>query len=103
VFPGLEDFGITPLEATACGRPVVAFQAGGALDTIREGLNGIFFAEQKVEALAEALADTRLDGPWDRRAMAAFAERFSRDRFKREIISRLVVAWERHQEGRLHV
>jgi len=103
VFPGLEDFGITPLEATACGRPVVAFGAGGALDTVREGLNGIFFAEQSVAALGAALTDPRLDRPWDTAAMADHARRFGRGRFKREIETRLARAWRRHVGGREHV
>ncbi len=103
VFPGLEDFGITPLEATACGRPVVAYRAGGALDTVREGLNGIFFAEQSVAALSETMADPRLDREWDMSAMVAHARTFSRDRFMREITTRLGTAWRCHTEGKKHV
>jgi glycosyltransferase involved in cell wall biosynthesis len=99
VFPGLEDFGITPLEATAAGTPVVAYGAGGALDTVREGLNGIFFAEQTVVAVADALQDRRLDGPWDREAMRAHAARFGRDRFARQIGAHLAVLWDAHRVG----
>ena len=99
VFPGLEDFGITPLEATASGRPVVAYRAGGVLDTVLEGLNGLFFDEQSAAALADALADPRLDGAWDVPAMVAHAARFGRERFRRQMASRLAGAWERHQRG----
>jgi len=55
VFPGEEDFGITPLEANAAGRPVIAFKGGGALDTVREGLNGLFFEESKSQSLVDAV------------------------------------------------
>jgi glycosyltransferase involved in cell wall biosynthesis len=54
VFPGVEDFGITPLEAQACGRPVIAFAQGGALETVTPR-TGLFFPEQSVDALVEAL------------------------------------------------
>ncbi len=56
LFPGLEDFGIAPVEAMATGRPVVAFAGGGALDTVLPGVTGEFFAPQSVDALADALA-----------------------------------------------
>lgn len=55
LFPGEEDFGIAPLEAMACGRPVVAYGAGGALETVAEGVTGTFFYEPTPEALAEAV------------------------------------------------
>ncbi len=56
IFPGEEDFGITPLEAQANGRPVIAYGAGGALATIVDGVTGTFFHEQTVESLTAALA-----------------------------------------------
>ena len=58
---------------------------GGVLDTVREGLNGIFFDEQTVAALAEALADPRLDGPGTRRPWSAHAAGFDRERYRREM------------------
>ncbi len=97
VFPGLEDFGITPLEATAAGRPVVAYRAGGVLDTVREGLNGVFCGEQTPAALAAALADPRLDGPWDENAMVDHARAFGRERFRQELASALAEAWRDHR------
>ncbi len=100
VFPGLEDFGITPLEATAAGRPVVAFGEGGVLDTITEGLNGFFFQEQSVEALAEALSDTRLAGPWNKAAMSAHVASFGRERYRREMIAEIQRALEQHNSKR---
>jgi glycosyltransferase involved in cell wall biosynthesis len=55
IFPGEEDFGIAPLEANAAGRPVIAFKGGGALDTVREGLNGLFFEESTSQSLMGAV------------------------------------------------
>jgi glycosyltransferase involved in cell wall biosynthesis len=55
VFPGIEDFGITPLEAQASGRPVLAYRVGGALETIQENTTGLFFNEQTVESLVEVV------------------------------------------------
>jgi glycosyltransferase involved in cell wall biosynthesis len=99
VFPGLEDFGITPLEATAAGRPVVAFNQGGVLDTVVEGLNGILFEEQSVQALAQALEDPRLDGPWDQSAMVAHATAFNRERYRAEMQETLARLWRDHTSG----
>ena len=55
VFPGEEDYGIVPLEAQACGRPVVAYGKGGALETVVDGLSGVFFEEQTLESLEAAV------------------------------------------------
>ncbi len=55
IFPGEEDFGMTPLECMASGRPVVAFAAGGALETVLDGETGVLFGSQTAESLAAAL------------------------------------------------
>lgn len=74
LYPGVEDFGIVPLEVMASGRPVIAFARGGALETVVEGRTGLFFHEQTVEALVEALAlfesDTGMFSPEEVRAHA---------------------------------
>ncbi len=81
LFPGEEDFGIVPLEAMACGTPVVAFGAGGALETVVDRETGLFYAEQSVTGLADALE--RLDGlELDPRLARRRAEQFSRENFR---------------------
>jgi glycosyltransferase involved in cell wall biosynthesis len=79
IFPGLEDFGIAPVEAQAAGRPVIAFAGGGALDTVLAGRTGEFFREPTVEALKTVLADFGPD------ACRANAARFSTERFESEL------------------
>jgi glycosyltransferase involved in cell wall biosynthesis len=89
VFAAEEDFGITPVEAQACGTPVIAFGKGGALETIR-GLDnaqptGVFFAEQSVPSLVDAVH--LFEAHSDRitpQACRANAMRFSQERFKKE-------------------
>jgi glycosyltransferase involved in cell wall biosynthesis len=75
VFPGEEDFGITPLEAMAAGRPVIAYAAGGVLDSVVDGVTGRFFYEQSAAALAVAVAMSRGD-QYDSLAIRRHAEGF---------------------------
>lgn len=84
IFPGLEDFGITPLQAQAAGRPAIAFGAGGALDTVNPGKTGEYFHEQTVESLIATLSAFDPDA-YDSTECRANAERFSRQRFVREL------------------
>jgi glycosyltransferase involved in cell wall biosynthesis len=84
LFPGLEDFGIAPVEAQAAGRPVIAYRGGGALDTVAEGQTGLFFDEQSVESLVDAL-DRFEAMPVEAARCAANAARFSLDVFNREL------------------
>ena len=80
ILPGIEDFGITPLEAMALGTPVVALGAGGVLDSVLPGRTGIFFEEPTVDSLRRAL-DEAESISWDRQALRRHASGFSRARF----------------------
>ena len=84
IFPGEEDFGITPLEAMAAGRPVIAYAAGGALDTVVQGVTGCFFHEPTAAALAAAVAASRGDH-YDPARIRRHAEGFGHDVFARRI------------------
>ena len=76
VFPGEEDFGITPLEANASGRPVIAFGSGGALETVRDGVTGVLFGAQTADALARAVERAE-SVAWDAPAIRRHADAFS--------------------------
>ncbi|MFP4439989.1 MAG: glycosyltransferase [Chloroflexaceae bacterium] len=80
IFPGMEDFGITPLEAMASGRPVIAYAGGGALETVIEGVTGRFFYQQNAAALAAAIALSRCDN-YDAYTIRRHAERFGQTVF----------------------
>ena len=81
-----EDFGITALEAQALGKPVIAYGAGGALETVVEGKTGEFFSSQTAQALGAVLKKFK-PGRYDPQACRAQAERFSQERFRKEILS----------------
>jgi glycosyltransferase involved in cell wall biosynthesis len=84
IFPGLEDFGIAPVEAQAAGRPVIAYAAGGALDSVVPGRTGEFFTDQTVESL-KAILERFDPSAYDPAACRANAERFGVERFEREL------------------
>jgi glycosyltransferase involved in cell wall biosynthesis len=83
VFPGSEDFGIVPVEAQACGKPVIAFRDGGALETVVEGKTGVFFDRPDADSLAGAVRELE-SREWDPRRIRRNAERFSTERFLEE-------------------
>ena len=88
LFPGLEDFGIAPVEAMSVGRPVIAFGGGGALDTVEPGVTGEHFAEQSAQSLASVLA-TFDPSHYDPLACQAQAARFSSTAFRTKLTAHL--------------
>ena len=85
LFPGEEDFGMTPLEAASAGRPTIAFGAGGALETIVEGKSGVFFPEQTVESVMDAILRFEAQS-WDSKKLRAHAEEFDVQTFQRRFL-----------------
>ncbi|MFO7956750.1 MAG: glycosyltransferase [Candidatus Brocadiia bacterium] len=86
IFPGEEDFGITPLEAHACGRPVIALRAGGVTETVLDGETGLFFDEPTPDALAAAVEHFEsVVNSFDAGRIRSRAEEFSPARFRRDI------------------
>jgi len=84
VFAAEEDFGIIPVEAQACGTPVIAFGKGGALETVLENQTGVFFEEQSIYKLKEAIsAFEKLE--FDPKKIREHATKFSKQRFENEI------------------
>ena len=96
IFPGIEDFGLTALEAQSFGKPVIAFRGGGALETIIEGKTGEFFYPQNEEALIEKVKDFR-SSKYDPMDCIKNAERFSFERFKREFMRVVKYENSKHQ------
>ena len=100
IFPAEEDFGLVPVEAQASGRPVVAYGRGGAVETVLPDRTGVFFQEQTVDALLEALK--RLEGMEDRfdpEVIRNQAGQFGRKRFIAEMERFLVWCMRDHAEG----
>ncbi len=84
IYPQIEDLGITAIEAMAVGRPVIAYRAGGAIETIIEGKTGEFFNEQTPRALADAVRKFDWE-QYDPAEIRAHALKFSKERFKEKI------------------
>jgi glycosyltransferase involved in cell wall biosynthesis len=83
LLPGVEDFGMVPVEAQACGTPVVALSRGGAAETIVDGVTGVLVDDSSAEAFAEGLRTVASNEP-DRDAIRANSLRFSKERFMTE-------------------
>lgn len=87
IFPASqEDFGLVPVEAMAAGKPVIALAQGGVLETVVDGKTGVLFDEPTMESLSKAINKFEKHGKWNGRAIKRHAEKFGKDRFKREIL-----------------
>jgi glycosyltransferase involved in cell wall biosynthesis len=84
VLPAVEDFGMTSVEAQAAGRPVIAFAGGGALETVIDGHTGVFFRDQTVESVIDAI-DRAEAISWNPELAMVNASRFAPERFRTEI------------------
>ncbi|MBI3342031.1 glycosyltransferase [Candidatus Curtissbacteria bacterium] len=85
-----EDFGITPVEAMLCGTPVIAYAGGGYLETVIEGKTGVFFTDYKAGSLAMAFNkfnDLYKKGAFKAAVIKRYAQKFGKERFKREILA----------------
>jgi glycosyltransferase involved in cell wall biosynthesis len=91
LFPGIEDFGIIPVEANAAGCPVIAYRQGGALDSLKENVTGVFFDEQKPNSLIKAMDyfESQKDLFNQREPFTTHVKKFSAEIFK-ENINRIV-------------
>lgn len=97
LFPQIEDAGIVPLEAMACGRPVIALNRGGSLDTMIDGKTGVLFKEQSVEGLKDAIK--RFEKmKFDPHFIRKHAEQFDVEHFKKKIRTYVEREWSAFKE-----
>jgi glycosyltransferase involved in cell wall biosynthesis len=94
IFSGIEDFGIVPVEAMACGKPVIALGQGGVTESVIEDRTGIFFRESTPESLNEAIERFEsMDGNFNPAEIRRQAERFSETVFMDRIWNAVTSAW----------
>lgn len=96
IFPNEDDFGISPVEAMAAGTPVIAYKAGGALDTVVPGLSGLFFEKQTVDDLTAAMQLFEQQS-FDAKQVIAHAKQFEEAIFRKKIKALVLGKW--HEKG----
>ena len=88
IFPGVEDFGIVPLEAQAAGAPVIAYAKGGVLDTVIDNETGLLFHDQTIDGLMSAVKKMESKAvSFDVARLHQHTERFSRTEFKKNMMA----------------
>ncbi|MDO8509979.1 MAG: glycosyltransferase [bacterium] len=98
IHPQLEDFGITPIESLAAGRPVIAYSRGGATETISHNETGVFFSEQTWESLYTTLLKFNPE-IWDSQKLHTESLRYHPDKFKHEILKYVNDSFEEFRHG----
>lgn len=96
--PQEEDFGITVVEAMASGRPVIAYAEGGALETVKPGVSGVFFEDQDWESLADTVLRFKPE-QFDPQKVRAWAEQFSTENFMRTFGSFVDQSWQKYKSS----
>lgn len=99
IFPQEEDFGIVALESLASGTPVIAFRGGGALEIVREGINGIFFDEQTADSIVGAVRSFRSDN-FDGNKIKDSVKSFDKEIFKKKIKEFVEREWEEFKKNK---
>ena len=100
IFASEEDFGIAPLEAQACGTPVLAYGKGGARETVLDGITGLFFSAQTPEAVCEGVERfERMENDFDAESIRSHAQTFSTESFKIKFRAYVEARWAEHQQN----
>jgi glycosyltransferase involved in cell wall biosynthesis len=92
LFTGIDDFGITPVEAMACGVPVIALKKGGVIDSVKNNVNGLFFEEQKVDNLIETIKNFN-NKCFDKNIIRNSVLKFSQENFNNKFTNILKETW----------
>jgi glycosyltransferase involved in cell wall biosynthesis len=97
IFPGVEDFGIVPVEAQSFGKPVIAYGKGGVLDTIIDGKTSLLFSDQSTKSLKEAILKFEKIN-FSENACKKQAQNFSQEKFLKNIKQKVEELWQKHNQ-----